>query len=212
MSSVCIWIRVVVLLSAVLAAGVQANGAIVAMKDYATVATGGSLDTAFSNAIANATVAVYTGATADTQLSQYTGSASGAFWYNYGTATQSVYIGSTSGTPLIRFDLSLMPGFGPGAVINKAELRLRDVGGNTGNFGTLSYVVTQNWSEGNKTGGYPAQPPQPQAPAEPTRRASTARPTARPTTARARPPAAAGGSTAIPSGMRRSTAPWFQTL
>ena len=44
-------------------------------------------------------------------------------------------------------------------MVNKAELRLRNASGNSGTFGPLSYVVTQDWSEGNKTGNYPGIAP-----------------------------------------------------
>lgn len=132
---------------------------VVALKDYSTVAAGGNLDTVFSSAISGGTITVYAGATADARLTTYTNT-SMAFWYNYGTSTTSAQLSNTSWPSLIRFDLSLLPGFGPGAIVNKAQLRVRFAGGNSGiGYGTLAYVVTQDWSEGNKAGGYPGASP-----------------------------------------------------
>ena len=55
---------------------------------------------------------------------------------------------------LIQFDFAQLPGFGPGAVINKAELRVRSQSGNAGTL-NLGYITTQDWAEGNKAGNYP---------------------------------------------------------
>ena len=102
----CRYVQVALVAAVIIAAGMPAGGAVVALKDFATVSTGGNLDTTFSNAITGGSVTVYTNATADTYLSEYTSPASGAFWYNYGAKTSTGYIGSTGSTPLIRFDFS----------------------------------------------------------------------------------------------------------
>jgi hypothetical protein len=127
------------------------SGVVVGLKDRATIATGGSLDPTFSGAITGGSITVYTNAVADTPLNPNGNS----FWQNYGIRTTST--AGLVGTPLcslIQFDFSQLPGFGPGAVINKAELRVKELGGNTGTV-SLGYITTQDWAEGNKNGTYP---------------------------------------------------------
>jgi hypothetical protein len=65
------------------------SAAVVALKDFATVGLGGNLDSAFTNAINNSTISVYTAATRDAPLPYYTNASIG-FWYNYGAATTSL--------------------------------------------------------------------------------------------------------------------------
>jgi len=137
------------------------SAAVVALKDFDTVGLGGNLDSVFTGAISGSTITVYTGATRDAPLPNYANTSIG-FWYNYGTATTSTTNSSGGSAPsdtiLLHFDLSLLPGFGPGAVINSAELRLHAASGNAGSY-QPRYVVTQAWSEGNKTGNYPGLNP-----------------------------------------------------
>lgn len=134
----------------------DSRGAVVALKDRATVASGGSLSAEFTNAMSGGQITVYTDAVKDTMLTGYSpGSIN--FWTNYGASTTA---GVTSGSSpvLAQFDLAALPGFGPGAVIHNAELRFRE---NNGNSGTpvLNYITTQDWSEGTKTGQYPGAAP-----------------------------------------------------
>lgn len=148
---ICLCLAVPILTGLILS---PATGAVVALKDYATVAAGGTLDSAFTGAINDQTMQVYTNSTADTMLSQY-GSGSGTFWSNYGTATKNTHISNVTYTSLVQFDLDQLPGFAPGAVITKAQLRMRIAAGNTGSYNPLRYVVTQDWAEGNKNSAYP---------------------------------------------------------
>ena len=121
------------------------SGVVVGLKDRAVVATGGTLDAAFSGAITDNSITIYTNAVADTGLY----AAGNSFWMNQGIATTT-----SIGTMLIQFDLAQLPGFGPGAVINKAELRVRPSAGNSGTL-NLGYITTQDWAEGNKNNNYP---------------------------------------------------------
>ena len=127
----------------------HSGAVVVALKDTSTIATGGSLDTIFSGAITNGTLTIYTNSVEDTYLYN----AGNAAWMNYGLTP-------SSGTypVLIRFNLSQLPGFGPGIRINKAELRVKTASGNQGTS-ALGYITTHDWAEGNKSGAYPGVAP-----------------------------------------------------
>ena len=73
------------------------SGAVVALKDHATVAAGGTLDTTFSTAIGSMTV--YTDTVKDTGLS----SAGNSFWMNYGISTMT---SGLTAPALIQFDFA----------------------------------------------------------------------------------------------------------
>lgn len=156
--------RIAAILACTVVLGLTASNssaAVVALKDFDTVGLGGNLGSAFSGAINDSTISVYIGATQDAPLPNL-GNGSMGFWFNYGARTTSTTNSSGGSAPsdtiLLHFDLGLLPGFGPGAVINGAELRLHAASGNTGSY-LPRYVVTQAWSEGNKNGNYPGLDP-----------------------------------------------------
>jgi hypothetical protein len=74
-----------------------------------------------------------------------------AHYQNYGLTPTSL----NSEPLLAKFKVSQLPGFA-GGHINKAELQLYILGGNTNP--PMAQVISQDWNEGNKIGSYPGLP------------------------------------------------------
>ncbi len=129
------------------ASNLPAGAAVVALKrDAGLNFSGGGTytDARFDTATVN-TVTV-----ADTALTP----AGNESWSNSGKVTQA-----SSSYALYKFDLSSLAGFA-GGIINKAQLRLYHTSGNGGggpSFG-LGQIMTHDWIEGTKTGGYGVYP------------------------------------------------------
>ncbi|MCG3180687.1 MAG: hypothetical protein BIFFINMI_03050 [Phycisphaerae bacterium] len=139
-------------LIAVLLPSLSASAAVVAMVDLVndtTVAAGGPLDTTFSSAITANALTIYTNSVADAYLANTSNSRYG----NYGASTSAPGNGGGPQPVILKFDLSLLPGF-VGGTINVAELRIYQNAGNTGTR-AAGYITTHDWVAGTGTGGYP---------------------------------------------------------